>query len=219
MRLNLKHDQIAWGVASDAKTGILAVISVSNSGFGADYISFFRQGEATPCNVVASNGSIQGFGTAAALDAEGTLFFEGSVEGGESSAVASLAGECDAKKLNVLSFAQPIDPAGYMAFDGNDDFVIQDFVGDKPGPIYTYRHPNNGTFGPPIATTSLGSYGGSGPTLLALSSDGKYLWAGDYYGSDVLLYRYPGLEATAPVLVIPNIAQPLAGAVFPPLIP
>jgi len=218
IRLNLPSDQIAWGVSTDEKTGVLAILSITRE-VGNDAISFFKHGATKPCKVVTTQSGSLGLGTQAAFDAEGTLFFGASTGNGGGVIVASLAGECDAKSIRELSFDQPIYPYGNIAFDKDDNFVIQSYVNDQPGPIYTYRHPKNDAFGPPIAASQLGIYDSRPLTFLTLSCDGEHLWAGDFYGSDVFLYRYPSEPILPPLLAISNVRENVSAAVFPMLVP
>jgi len=215
--IRLGKNQAAFGVAVDERTGMLAVISRSFiGGDEPELISFYPHNMSTPCRVISSNHRLPAIGSEAAFDADGNLFF-GALSASEGIVVASVSGGCNAGPLSILSFSKPIYPYGYMTFNKTNNFVIQSFVDDKPGPIYTYAHPQHNVFAAPLATTVPESSSGGTLEFDALTGDGLHLWAGDYSGTIVSLYDYP--KGGLPTMTIPHVTLPESAAVLPPLIP
>jgi|GEM_PF-901145 len=215
VKIYVPGTQGAWGVAADARTGVLAIFSFTLSPpYEPYFIAFYRHGSAKPCNVVSTKGSpLQTFDPVGFFDSEGTLFFNG--YNGKSSVVASLPGECSAKTVNLYSFAVPTHNPSVFAVDGNDNVVISTEENHNVL-LYSYKHPKGGVFASPIAATWIGPYGGHDAGPLTFAGDGRHIWAAS---GAILLYRYPGIQTTAPVLVIPNVQYAGQAAVAPPLVP
>ncbi len=212
--LNIKG-QIVLSVAVDAVSGVFAVTSTSSKpGGGPSRETFFRSGGRTPCATVMQPPNTARFYGHTAFDREGTLFDLITLNNSVLDAVA-IRGGCNAKTAQLLSFHESLVDAGQLAFNADDNMVLQAYPGGRPGPIYTYAHPKGGMFGAPIATTNLQPQKGYTPIFNSMSSDGHHLWA-DYINPEISLYDYPG--GGPPVKSFP-IYNAIYAAVSPPLIP
>jgi hypothetical protein len=202
-------------VVVDHKTDMFVIITQANySSGGPGQLRFYRHGETVPCRVVPPQRRVPTFYYTGAFDAQGNLFFAA----GNSSnpdVIASTPGGCEQSGIAVYAFSNNFEAYGNVAFDAQNNFVIQSFVNDKPDAIFTYAHPVNGSFGEPLFKTVLPFYKGTGPDFLTMDSTGSYAWA-----SFVLLehavkrYNYPvggsevqsigGLKFADQMAVYPN---------------
>jgi hypothetical protein len=215
--INFGETQLTWGIAVDARTGVLAVSLIyGGGGPGPGYVEFFKHGATSPCAIVESNDGQLGPG--AAFDREGRLFLDDSLNNGYS-AIASISGECSARSIEVDSLPSPsIYPQDQFAFNSDDNLVFEDNNSER---ILTFAHPKNGKFAPPIATTMLqipASQLRTGVFLACLTADAQHVWAMPLtnYEKRLLLFRYP--QGGTPIGAI-NVPNGYSCAVTPPLIP
>lgn len=201
-------------LAVDEKDGTFAVLAqVPSDGHGRFH--FFRRGEVKPCNVVDGPPSFF-LNAGSAFDAEGTLFFTATVASNDNSVVGSVAGGCSAIAAELYTFTTDISPEVLIAFDKNDNLVVQNYHRDTPLAIYTFAHPKNGVFGKPVSETIPRQYNGIYPRFLSMASDGNHMWAG-FLGTTLGYYNYP--EGGKPVLLLRALQGINGIATLPPLVP
>jgi len=215
--IELPAKDLVGGVAVDEKTGVFAVLECQCEGAGQiSAIYFFRHGETKPCRVFTD---FPGAGVSAVFDAEGTLFFQAF---GQNLFVASVTGECSSGTYTEYSFKQPINPVERYGISKDDNLIIQANGSDdninSPWVLYTYKHPVNGVFNKPVATTPLQLYPASGEEVYdAISGDGDHIWGSQAFGKQggTREFAYPqGGKSTRMVDVPPGEV-----AIFPPLVP
>ncbi|MEO9262886.1 MAG: hypothetical protein ABI282_02235, partial [Candidatus Baltobacteraceae bacterium] len=115
--------QIVRGIAVDQRTGVFAVLSDSSRpGGGPSRITFFMSGATTACNIVHQPRNLTNFFSGAAFDREGVLFLIAGSAAGHP--LASTAGECKAKTVQVYPFRNTQD---YLAFNADDNLVLQGY--------------------------------------------------------------------------------------------
>lgn len=197
-------------------TGMFAVTTqVRKDGSGR--VNFFRRGEITPCAIVAVPTNYPDE-AGAAFDAEGDLFFNVANQSSNGqSLIASVSGGCSAKVVQIYQFTKKvISPEAFIAFDKNDNIVLQDWNGTRGLMIYTFAHPKNGVFGSPISETKPRYYNGYLPFFLAMGSDGAHFWA-SFIGTTLGYYNYPA--GGKPVVLLLGLDGVNGIAVLPPLVP
>jgi len=204
------------GVAVDENTGVFAVLECECGTGQKSAIYFFRHGDTKPCRVFTD---FPGAGVSAVFDKEGTLFFQ-AID--QDIVVASLTGECDSGTYREYSFKLPINPVSRYGISKSDDIIIQANGSDddinSPWVLYTYKHPVDGVFGKPIATTPLQLYPSSGEEVYdAIAADGNHIWGSQAGGNKggTREFAYPQGGKSIRTVDVP----PGEVAVFPPLVP
>ncbi len=205
--------QLVGGIAVDQKTEVFAVMSRdAKQGGGASEISFFRHGETKVCNIIREPAGITAFGNFLAFDREGNLFFSISEASGYQR-IASIEGQCTAKA--VRTYAPHKVSLFNLAFNAQDQLVVQESLQNNSYPVLTYAHPARGSLGSPMSTTVLPAVNGFVPRFETLTNDGKRLLA-NYASESIGVYDYPrGGPPTRHIEAF----RPIYSTVFPELIP
>jgi hypothetical protein len=215
--IELPPKDLVGGIAVDENTGVFAVLECQCGGTGQkSAVYFFRHGETTPCRVFTD---FPGAGVSAVFDKEGTLFFQ-AID--QDIVVASVTGECGSGTYREYSFKLPINPVSRYGISKDDNIIIQangsDDDTNSPWVLYTYKHPVNGVFGKPIATTPMELYPPDGEEVYDASiADGTHIWGSQAGGTKggTREFAYPQGGKSIRVVDVP----PGEVAVFPPLVP
>jgi hypothetical protein len=184
--INFGNNFLVLGVATDPRTNVVAAAVVQQDQ-GPYSVVFFRRGSQTPCATIQTP---VGFNYSMAFDREGTLFIMGYYP-----VFGSIAGQCHATTMQTSTMPQFNFNFNYrppLLISKNDDLMMQD---NYSGHVFTFAHPKNGKFSPPIATTSFNAPQAnlSEPLLACLAAGGDHVWVTYLRGPNVYaLFDYPG---------------------------
>jgi len=201
---------VADSIAIDGKTGVFAVLANAAEMSDDPEVVFFPAGSTKPCAVVVlANGTVLGGG--ASFDAESDLFFTQYV--GPNQNLVSISGEC--RPGAPITYTPPIPGVdGGPQFNTFDQLVLNKGFYDV---VYTYAHPAHGSLGKLLKTTTLNKAHGSYVAMVALSSNGKALFAIPYFQKGAYVYKYPSGGNFTKEIALPAGVSSIA--VNPPLTP
>lgn len=200
------------GVAVDWKTGVFAVPTEPNCCYGS--VEFFKHGATKPCAVVKKAPGMENFSSSATFDASGVLFVAVGIDNGSQAEIASVSGECKATKF--VQYTPALRYISHLQFNADNELVVDPSTGFSSPPIMTFAHPSNGALGKLLHSTTLDQINGKPVSMIALTNDGKYVWAAPTFNTGVGLYKYPA--GGAPIKKISGYYG-IGGAVNPPLLP
>lgn len=195
-------------VSYEETTGIVGVANIVSISNGPGTVSLYAEGKTTPCATVGNPAWVRVYFDA--FDSKGRLFVDGEDTAGKT-VVGEITGGCKAKTIATLKVGNVIAFPGPVQVTKDDDVA----VGDQGGAIYTYKPPERGSLGAPIATTPL--TGASDVMAFAFGTTGKDLWTADVGLGVADEYKYPA--GGSPVFGITGLTGPDGVVVMPVDIP
>jgi len=177
-----------------SNTGVVGVTNIQSTAGTGGAVRIYAKGSTSACATITDpNWSGMYF---SAFDASGNLFLDGFDRNGDT-LLGEISGGCGATSIATLSAGVTIFlVGGVQVYNGN--ILIEDQVGPG-GPlgtntptIYTFAPPVNGSFGQPIATTTLTAGGNWLPVSFAIMKNGEHIWiAHSGIAAGRVEYSYP----------------------------
>ncbi len=199
-----------------SRLGVVGVTNFCNAscGSGSGNVTFYAPNSTTPCATVSDpvNFSFMLFG---AFDGRGNFYVSGFST--TAPTIGEIKGGCQAKKITLLTAANPLaDAGGGIQVDKHDKIAIEnDAYGSTDRVIDTYNHPKDGSLGNPISVTPLTS--AACPFQFAFLKSGNKLYLPDECNKTAYLYPYPGGGAPEKTITVGGL--PYGVAVTPALVP
>ncbi len=202
-----------------SRSGVVAAAnfcSAPSCGTGTASVTLYAKNSAQPCATIADLTNFA-FVRGVTFDHNGNLYVGGYGPGPNFTAtVGEIQGGCRAKKIALLSTANPLAYSYPLHMDKAGRIAIYDQDYDSNTHVIdAYDPPKKHSLGSPVTTTVLrGSYGYD----FAFLASGRDLWFSSTFSDTTDEYDYPA--GGAPKSSVGNGDQPPYGvAVYPPLIP
>jgi hypothetical protein len=221
--------------AAISPEGVVGVLNYCNSPScnpSTANVVFYAKNATTPCAMVADPTNF-GYLESSGFDKRGTLFIDGMTSSGQST-IGEVRGGCKAKKIALLTMANPVKVPGGIHVDKADRIAI--FVpipghraepdrlrrrfdsGSNQPAIYTYLHPKLHSLGNSISTTPLMGAALGCVDEFAFLASGAKLYLADFCDGVASEYDYPAGGAAEKTITV-EANEPASVAVTPPLVP
>lgn len=190
---------------SSGNVGVTNILATSG---GAGNVQIYAKGSTTACATVSDPNWFEVY--FGAFDKAGNFYIDGRDANG-ATLVGEVTGGCSATAITTLTTSNVIGFPGGVQVLKNGNIAIDDQTFGAPV-IDTYAPPSGGSFGSPVATTTL--TGAMDPVTFAIKAGDANLWTADAGNFNANKYAYPAGGAAIRTFTT-SFGQPIGVAVNP----